>query len=367
MRLDKGYTAGNHFNSKEINKNMGERLVMHLLMTYYDWNVFYVDYVGADLLAIDLKKEHSQRYAISVKMRDITRESQSVTSFNFNDYENLCAFANSVQKTYEPCVIPLLAYVILTKSGHLYILFINAHDFNDMRNEGIVKDAQAGGYSLNVGTEKVEELGITYIQRILQDDRVAYFDLEMNNIKIKPTFDYNKKHEYENKFLMKDNWRNELGKLGESFVSFLSNARGRHSFWVNSEGIDHMMVDANDSNKQYGVSVKSAIAKDSFRFEAKDVINLEKVARDWNITPEIAIIAIGKNRRNEIETMYCFWIDFEQLKQYGLDTYGQDFIRFGQSKGNNAYILNWGGENLDKIKCFAEQEESWIKFYEVKF
>lgn len=363
MRLS-NITKGVHFNATDINKNMGESLVMHLLMTYYDWQVLKVDYVGADLMALDVKS--GKKYAISVKTRDITRESQSVTSYTEQDYKKLCSFTNLMNKNGEHDVIPLVSYVILTKSGHLYCLVINAHDFDAMREEGIVDYGKNGGYSLNVGTT-AWDFDVTRIERLLQDDRIAYFDFEVKDMKIAKTNFESQIYNTSDSDLLIGNWNKELGNLGETFVAFLSNMRGRHSFWVNSIGIDHMMVDMNDSGLQYGVSVKSAMKPTEYRFEAKDACNLEYVTKCWGITPEIAIIAMVENSNNEIEKMYCFWMDYNKMIQYADDTLGQSFIKLGQSKGENVYTLTWAGNLLSEIKNEANREKSWIRFYEVQF
>ena len=57
-------------NKTAITQNMGERLTMFHLYHYLGWDVEYVDYVGADIIALDRRK--NKQYAVSVKIGKYT-------------------------------------------------------------------------------------------------------------------------------------------------------------------------------------------------------------------------------------------------------------------------------------------------------
>lgn len=48
-------------NTEKITQNMGERMTMFFLHQYLGWEVEYVDYVGADLIALDKAKKSAMR------------------------------------------------------------------------------------------------------------------------------------------------------------------------------------------------------------------------------------------------------------------------------------------------------------------
>ena len=352
-------TAGNHFNATEINKNMGEKLVMHALMTYWDWDVEYVDYTGADLIAIDTNSKNKQKYAISVKTRDLTHESQSISSFKRSDFTYLCEFASDMSKSEEAPMIPLVAFVALTKSGHLYVIIINAYDFDEMCSEGSLVQLSKDGesYSFNIGTEPAED-GPMRIEQVLSDSRVSYIDMEIKDIQKR---NFSRKGERVYDSLREENWRNELGDFGEKLTVFLSNVKNRRAFHVKSVGADIIMMDRNDKESQYAVSVKTFCSTESgkYTFTANDICNLTKFSEKWNMKAEVALVSMitDNSDSNVIEKLYYFLIPLQYMEQYIETHLFQGFI----FPSGNAYCISWE-DHLEDIK-----NDPNIDFIEIKF
>lgn len=160
-------TYRKHPEAGKTNKYASRYLVMHQLMTYWDLQVEY-DVQGKYVTATDTEGRH---YMFLVAMRDLTRESQSI-KITKDAYDKFHAEVEGTDK------IPVVALVVLTKSGHLYTVLVNAFDFDDMssqKNSAIqISNAEEEGFSVYVG-----EMDKPGIQSLLDDERTLYVDLKV--------------------------------------------------------------------------------------------------------------------------------------------------------------------------------------------
>lgn len=354
MNLE-GLTEGKHFNATEINKNMGERLVMHMLMTYWNWDVEIVDYIGADLIAID--NASREKYAISVKTRDLSRESQTNSHFKERDYKYLCEFSSDMSKVFRDEMIPLIAFVMLTKSGHMLLLLINAYDFNDMNKENkIVKN-----YHFNVGDESIKQL--------FEDERVSYLDME-----IKKPIEKRKLNRKANSIgsgLEQQNWKRQMGSFGEHYFAMKASANGLRAFVVNSIGADIILVDPKNEYKGYAVSVKTFTKeeRDSYSFEQKNVNHLLQFAEKWNLVPIVALqFMICKNTNDseycssEYYKMYSFTMSLKRMQQLDFAIFSPIF---SQDDEYNELGIRFSWNYSDALDILKNDPE--VRFEEVAF
>lgn len=354
MRLD-DLTRGKHFNATEINKNMGERLVMHMLMTYWNWDVEIIDYIGADLIAID--NVNQEKYAISVKTRDLSRESQTNSHFKESDYKYLCEFSSDMSKVFKEEMIPLIAFVMLTKAGHMLVLLINAYDFDDMNKENkIVKN-----YHFNVGDENLKQL--------FEDKRVSYLDME-----IKMPIEKRKLNRKANSIgsgLEQQNWKKQMGNFGEQYFAMKASANGLKAFVVNSVGADIILVDPKNNYKGYAVSVKTFTKeeKDSYSFEQKNVNHLLQFAEKWKLQPIVALqFMICKNAdasehfSSEYYKMYSFTMSLKRMQQLDFTIFSPIFSKDDEySELGIRFAWNYS-DAIDVLKNDPE-----VRFEEIVF
>lgn len=343
-------------NINTITQNMGERLIAAQLTEYKNWEVEYVNYVGADLIALD--KKTNRRYAISVKTRRHKNDSDSCSLFKDKDARKLREFSASFSREAD-VVIPIVAYVVVKKDGTLCSFIINLDDLDDMReerNNGIVKykllhkkgtlDAhEEKNYLFTYGREQLES--------IKKEKRICYIirHLDSNNINMKNEM----YREWETKeFNLKDNFYNiQQGNFGENYILWLSKYYNMHSFLIQTEGVDIISVDRNSRNNQYAVSVKTFTKKPSkkkntirYTFEQKNVNKLREFCsvQRWNMVPIVSVNFVIEDKFQGPRKIININTKLDYLEYLGTEK--NSFIE--SSEKGIKYILDI--ERIDELK-----------------
>lgn len=288
-------------NINSITQNMGERLIAAQLSEYKGWEVEYVDYVGADLLALDPKTKN--RYAISVKTRRHKKDGDSCSLFKDKDAKKLREFAASISRE-NNIAIPIVAYVVVKQDYSLCSFIINLDDLDAMREE---QDNEIVKYKLlhkkgTLDAHEERDYQFTYgkeqLRSIKADERICYIirHLEPENINMKN--ELYKEWDDKGLFLEKDYCDNQQGDFGENYVLWLSKYYNMYSFWVKTEGVDIISVDRSNRDKQYAVSVKTFTRKITkktstirYTFEQKNIKKLRKFSDEsrWNMVPVVSV------------------------------------------------------------------------------
>ena len=263
-------------NVADISKNMGERLTMFYLYHYLGWDVEFVDYVGADLIAID--RSNQTKYAVSVKTRKmgekwtdekVEPESRSITTFSDTDAHYLRCFANDMKM--EPIVAYLVIFQRTNKErgkNSAFLFLIGLDDLEEMRNDDTIcfvndhkekKETKNGikfdtGFRLSFGGKKEVTL-----KQLCNDPRVTWFKMEIDDYQIADKYNINPRNR--NDHLIKEHWKIQQGTFGEYLALwYLGKNHNMRGFRVDSSGADLVLLDADnpeDVNEQYAVSVKT--------------------------------------------------------------------------------------------------------------
>lgn len=301
-------------NKNQIAQHMGERLTMFHLYHYLGWDVEYVDYVGADIIAID--RLNKKRYAISVKTRKMNEtwngekvqpESRSVTSFRDHDAYFLRAFANDMNME------ALVAYVIVFQrreksqgNNSALLLLIGLDDLEDMRDNTnyvwkheIIKDGNIDtGFRLRFGGNNEEIL-----RALCADARVTWFKMEITDHQIANAYNLNPQKMHRR--LSSEYWGKQQGTFGEYLALwYLGKNHKMRGYHVDSSGADLMLLNPDNPNivnEQYAVSVRTFAytSKQSYQFERDSEEKLVEYARKWTLDNE---------RKNDaiMQPMICF-------------------------------------------------------------
>lgn len=302
-------------NINQITQHMGERLTMFHLYHYLGWDVEYVDYVGADIIAVD--RLNRKRYAISVKTRKMSEtwkgenvqpESRSVTLFRDSDACFLRAFANDMDME------ALVAYVIVfqrkekSQGNNSALLFlIGLDDLEDMRDNTSyvwtheIEDKKGNidtGFRLRFGDKNEATLCA-----LCADTRVTWFKMEITDHQIAKAYNLNPKKMHNH--LSSEHWKKQQGNFGEYLALwYLGKNHKMRGYHVDSSGADLLFINPenpNNVNEQYAVSVKTFTyePKQSYEFEKENEEKLKEFARKWTFNWE-------GNKATIMQPMICF-------------------------------------------------------------
>lgn len=360
-------------NVASITQHMGERLTMFHLYHYLDWDVEYVDYVGADIIAIDHCQQ--KKYAISVKTRKmsekwngnkVTPESRSVTSFRDTDAMLLRCFANDMGME------ALVAYVVVFQSigkekgnNSAFLFLIGLDDLEDMRDDSSINyvmahtDQQTTGFSLRFGGGK-ESL----LNQLCSDSRITWFKMEITDHQIAKSL--NSKHKITNDHLISEHWNKQQGTFGENLALWnLGKNHDMRGFHVDSVGADIMLLDSknvNDYNEQYAVSVKTFTYDKSryYQFEKTNEEKLIAYSKRWTLDKTesvtmnsmICFNCVRYNEENKVCKIYMIAFNISHVdkishKKYIYRTSGGITIRYDDESINE--MKNDPGIIFDEI------------------
>lgn len=296
---------GRKNNVADINKGMGERMVMHQLITYKNWDAEYIDYVGADIIAIDHKTK--AKYAISVKTRIHQYDDETCSLFTNKDAENLRKFATDMSREGDEYV-PLVAYVVVKKNGTLCSFYIALSDLEDMRQEErIVKTTLKKdknfvdrnieqGYRFCYGDEILDE--------VLKDPRIGYVIRPLEKKYMEN--EWGEKYIKEENGLSKEYWGNQQGTFGEYLTLWQSKFHNMRSYLIQSEGVDIISCDLKNKSTQYAISVKTFSKKPTkkknqitYVFEEKNIRHLTRFKEKWNMIPVVSLnfVILDENKQ----------------------------------------------------------------------
>ena len=322
-------------NVSKISQHMGERLVMFYLYNYLNWDVEYVDYVGADLIAIDREKQ--KRYAISVKTRKMNEkwdgdrvkpESNSISLFRESDANYLRGFS------YDMGMEPLVAYVAVfqekwnSKGNNSALIFLlgldHLEELSDDPNCSYVnrqtkkngRKKEDPGFIFNFGGDKQKNL-----KALCSDPRITWFKMEITDRFIAQ--DYNSSEPKPDCKLSYEHYTKQQGTFGEYLALWqLGKNHGMRVYYVDSTGADLLMVDPNNKESQYAVSVKTHdISYGDFDFKDSDREKLKAFAKKWSINtviePLLCLNIIKYSESGPVEKIYqiVFNIDKFDLAQ----------------------------------------------------
>ena len=356
MVLITSYEKKELSNTEKITQNMGERTTMFFLHQYLEWEVEYVDYVGADLIALD--KVNNKRYAISVKTRKLNEkwngdkpiylESKSVSLFKDDDAAYLREFANDMNME------PLVAFVIVfqkrkkekgNNSAYLFLIgldhLIELRDNTNFNSVNYTKD----GFRLSFGNQN------NAIQMLRDDPMITRFEMEITDHSISKDFG-NCKTDMVGK-LDKEYWSKQQGAFGEYLALwYLGKNNKMRGYHVDSNGADLILIDTENKKDQYAVSVKTFTYQNKrcYEFEAKHKNNLIEFAKKWS-DPFIT---------EPMEPMICFNLvcpDKIYLIAFTIDhvkdiqKQGANYIDFNKS---GSIIIRYSDEMLNRIKMDDE-------------
>lgn len=384
------------YNESTINGDMGEYLVQHQLMTYYHWDVERVDYIGADLIAVDVQSEKNQRYAISVKTRDLRWESDTFSSFKYEDKEKLLAFASDFRNSlFDEEMIGLVAIVAVlppkkedfdkeTKTfvterreerymGDIYTLLLNVEDIDDLISELF---------------DKAKE----YVVKRKDNRKTWTFNLNKDTL-----FNYIRESKYVNYFRMPLLWKNQYeyknkatnervlnnehySKIEQDFLTshyvWKKQLCGVRAFSVKGEGVNVIEINKS-SNNSYATLVKHPdlkgyTHKDKFsrkRLFKKDELRrlrqekgvykitheeielLETFAQKWKMIPKIVLyIVVEHNDEHQVYNMEYSLREFRELSSNRRDFFYSK-QRDSELKQTDYYIdmNNAGREELQSF------------------
>lgn len=372
-------------NVANISQNMGERLVMFQLYHYLGWDVEYVDYVGADLIAIDRKNK--KKYAVSVKTRKmsekwegnkVTPESRSVTTFRDMDAKFLRCFANDMGME------PLVAYVIIFQRkekqrgrNSAFLFLIGLDDLEDMRRDDKIEyvlqhvEKKKGkknneieedrGFSLRFGGK--EE---SILNQLCDDSRVTWFKMEIDDYRIADKHNLN--HKRTKNHLTTEHWKKQQGTFGEYLALwYLGKNHNMRGFRVDSTGTDIILLDAdnpNNDNEQYAVSVKTFTYDKScsYQFEKEHEEKLIEYSKKWTlddskstiINPIICFNCVCYNEENQISNIYMMAFKVSHVDEISDKKYIY--------RTNGGITIRYDDDSLNEIK-----NDSEIIFSEINF
>lgn len=388
---------GRRFNAKKINKEFGESLVRFQLMSYRGWDVESIDYVGVDLIAIDI--ENGNRYAIQVKLRHFIGECETNSDFTFDIEMKLRAFVEmmSIGTTR---MIPVVAYVNINRDQSINTVLINLDDLSQMRREkeknGISYSTYKEGYICNTNTlleELMADSRVTCYRYIPasnfvgncldgQDkDGVHNCDVEYSKYKEKKEKENiekirSRKERYLKKGYLLDDEKDvcEIGKntliehdklqkgtYGEWYYMLKSLVSGYHPFLVQSEGIDILRLLKTGDNKTTNisaVSVKTFSKKeeDTYTFEISNKNKINEFCDKWDIADVDRIVVLqfliyrdkiedGKIIFNDqgmpIKEYYMMYT-FEMKLGYLVETCSKNYIenKYNIDKWEEQYLMS---------------------------
>ncbi len=372
-------------NVSKIAQNFGERLTMFHLYHYLGWDVEYVDYVGADIMAID--RETKRRYAISVKTRKMNEkwegdkvfpESRSFTLFRNKDAQYLREFANDMDME------PLVAFVVVFQrknktrgNNSAYLFLIGLDDLEDMRDKTSYvwtheeKEDKSGnvdvGFSLRFGDRDEATL-----HALCEDERVTWFQMEINDHQIANSYNLNPKITQQQ--LSSEHWSKQQGTFGEYLALWhLGKNHKIRGYHVDSVGADLVLIDSDnpsDENEQYAVSVKTFTydaKQPSYQFEKANETKLLQYAKKWgrigSMLPMICFNCIrygespiGEKRIEKIYMMAFLISHVDELMKQGCKSY------IYRTDKSDIITIKYDDEALEKIKKDPE-----IVFSEIDF
>lgn len=345
------------YNVSDINKNMGERLVMFQLMKYKNFDVDYVDYVGADLIAID--RENNKKYAISVKTKNHETDGHSCSLFKTKDAEHLRQFAESM--SCGDTVIPIVAYVIVKLDNSVCTFFISLDDLDELREEGeIIKySIKDSGYlfvygnqsnpdnlSTDKGKEKNRELDKIIFERVLNEKRISHIVTTLNSMRLGDFESFSQTHSQ----LTQGMDNAQQGDFGENYITWRAKDFGLRAYLIKGEGVDVILQSIKDKEKRYAVSVKtfSKEIKDGYEFENTNVKHLEEYSAKWNMTPVVSLLFVVKT--DNIKTVYNFNMKLEYIKVCALNE-DIDWVNCCKgAKNTGGFRFKWDQEIIQKLK-----------------
>lgn len=361
-------------NVASISQNMGERLTMFYLYHYLNCDVEYVDYVGADLIAIN--RNDKTRYAISVKTRKMSEkweddkailESRSVTSFRDKDAKFLRCFADDMKME------ALVAYVIVfqrnnKKRGYNSILLflIGLDDLEDMRNDENIRyvemhiqgNKQDSGFSLRFGGKND-----SILCQLCDDPRVTWFKMEIEDYHIADK--YNLNHKNENAHLTSEYWNKQQGTFGEYLALWnLGKNHNMRGFHVDSTGADLVLFNNKENVEHYAVSVKTFTYDKSYsyQFEKANEDKLLEYSKKWSLDstnpismePMICFNCVRYNENKQISTIYMMAFKISDVDK--------------NLRGKYIYRTAGGITiHYDEVSLNAIKDDPKIIFSEIKF
>lgn len=327
-------------NQSGQNGTFGEHLVMFQLGIYKNMSIAHVDYVGADLIAINLDNP-DEKIAISVKTRRIGKtESLSCSLFTDNDEKHLSAFSNDMKMQ------PMVAYVLSVQNEansdetvHTFIFTLD--DLCRMKDDISIKyvnqfiktkdNKKIYGTRFSFGPEHIEE--------ILSNPEISHIQMDIN-AKINCWGD-NRNHvnigenlaiEAE---LQKDSWEKQFGNFGEFLTTWIFGPiKGWRTYHIDHIGADIIAFDKHDISIKYALSVKSKTKKTSFdgrsknmkkklppvfryNFTKKDIDNLMEFSNTWNMVPMVTFIffEINPPELNETNKLHVFSMTLDYMEK----------------------------------------------------
>lgn len=346
------------YNAQDITKHMGERLVMFQLMKYRNWEVDYVDYVGADLIAID--REKNQKYAISVKTKNHETDGHSCSLFKNKDAKKLREFAADMSDS-NP-MIPVVAYVIVKLDGTICTFLINLDDLDEMRNEGKMVKSGNGGYLFiygnqnhpnNVKTQKGRErnlkLDAENFEKVLNEQRISHIVTSLQSVRM----DNNlyKSWNWNEYNLDEEMYSIQQGSFGERYIIWRARDYGMRAYAINTVGVDVVLQEIGNKNNKYAVSIKtfSKKIKDGYEFEAKNVEHLKEYSSKWRMTPLVSLVFIIYNG-DKSRTIYNINMKLDYIERKAVDN-NIRWIKCCKGKKNlGGYRFKWDKKLLEELK-----------------
>ena len=345
-----------NYNVNDITKAMGERLVIFWLMKYLNWDADYVDYVGADIIAID--RVNNKKYAISVKTKNHETDGHSCSLFTTNDAEHLREFASEISNGECPC-IPVVAYVIVKLDRTMCMFLITLDDMEALKNEGeIIRDGKKG-YLFVYGnqhnpdkctTEKGKaenrELDKVIFSKVLKEKRIYHVVEKLESIS--DGFIPEKDNIENTHSLKKEMYGNQQGDFGESLVVYNARKKGMRAFLIKGEGVDVILQKISDK-KIYAVSVKTFSKEfdDGYEFERSNVEKLREYSEKWGFTPLVSAIFVI--RVGSTKEVFCYTMRLDYIAECAKEKGG--WIKECKGEKNaGGYRFVWNEEWLKKLK-----------------
>lgn len=335
------------YNVADITKHMGERLVMFYLMKYLDWEVDYVDYVGADLIAIEKSTQH--KFAISVKTKNHETDGHSCSLFTHGDARKLKEFASEIS-TDDECVVPLVAFVIIKLDGTVCVFVANLKDLEEMAEENLIFEKKENNYLFvygnqnnpkNCKTEKGYNDNLKkdreIFENVLKERRITHIIDNPKDVYVGNLYGAWDWKEY---CLEKEMHNAHQGDFGEQYIAWYAEKYGMRSFVVKTEGVD-VVLQNKLTKEMYAVSVKT-FSKDQdagYEFEKGNIDKLNDYATKWGMKPIVSLLFVVEEE--EKTKVYNLNIPLTYLEECASDS-NNKLINY--CKGKN----NYGGIRLKK-------------------
>lgn len=355
------------YNASKINGEFGEHLVMFQLMAYKGWNVEYIDYYGADLIAIDPK--NNKKYAIQVKSRHFVKDGETNTAFDINSELSLRKFCDNYSSEKNGKFIPLVAYVNINHDQSINTFIVNLDWLVVFTNKNKQRGCSVGLYKKGeytcnsnsglqslINNEKIMHFRMTMdsMRRGEVDQELKVDEEKLVNDRKKELDEYNENKSTKNKH-SQNNRNNQIGDFGELYFILKAVASNQDPFLVKSEGADVLILN-NHNNKDsvvsQAISVKtfSKQEHDSYTFESKNAKNLRKFAKKWNAKPVVTLqqlIYKEVDGKKQYFKMYNFTMDLDYMKNTSCE-----YLHFteGGYKTKGGYKIDWSGDNLKLIE-----------------